>query len=150
MYILIDRAYKKATYTIGKLYIDGEYFCDTCEDKDRGLSQAMPEAEIIRRKVYGETAVPTGTYEVSMNIVSTKFKYKAWAKPYGGKIPRILNVKGFEGVLIHPGNHANPDSLGCVLVGQNKVKGGVVNSTDTFHRLMARLKGVKEIILTIK
>jgi len=63
----------------------------------------MPLEEITSIKVKNETAIPTGTYSVNMNIVSPKFKDRAWAKPYNGKIPRLINVPGFDGVLIHPG-----------------------------------------------
>jgi len=135
MKLTLERRYKCENYTIGKLFIDGQYFCDTCEDKDRGLTDEMKEREIIRKKVYGETAIPKGIYRVSMEIVSPKFKSRIWARPYKGIVPCLLNVKGFEGVLIHPGNSAN-DSLGCILVGENKEKGKVINSQVTWKRLM--------------
>jgi hypothetical protein len=63
----------------------------------------MSLEEIKKIKVPNETAIPAGAYNVTLNVVSPKFKDRAWAKPYGGKVPRILNVPGFEGVLIHPG-----------------------------------------------
>ena len=85
MEILVKRIAKKPKYTIGKMYIDGQYICDTLEDADRGLNQNMSLEEIKNKKVYGETAVPTGTYKVDMNTVSPKFKSRTWAKPYGGK-----------------------------------------------------------------
>jgi len=117
--LTLERNYKGPKYTIGKLYIDGKYFCDTLEDKDRGLKDSMTEEYIKLNKVYGETAIPSGTYVVNMNIVSPKYsnfnKY-GWAKPYGGKIPRLMDVKGFDGVLIHPGN-TTEDTKGCILVG---------------------------------
>jgi hypothetical protein len=64
----------------------------------------MSEDEIKSKKIYGETAVPTGTYKIDMSTVSPKFKNRSWARPYEGKVPRLINVKGFDGVLIHPGN----------------------------------------------
>ena len=85
MEILVKRIAKKSKYTIGKMYIDGQYICDTLEDTDRGLNQNMSLEEIKNKKVYGETAVPTGTYKVDMNTVSPKFKSRTWAKPYEGK-----------------------------------------------------------------
>lgn len=150
MKLLIKRIAKLPKYTIGKLYIDDKYMCDTLEDTDRGLDSSMTIQDIQSKKVYGKTAIPTGTYEVVMNTVSPKFANRAWAKPWKGKIPRLLNVPGYEGVLIHPGNKPE-DTSGCVLVGYNKVKGQVTNSTETFNRLMAILNSTTEkITLTIK
>lgn len=153
MELIIIRRFKGPKYTIGSLYINGTYECDTLEDIDRGLSDNMTEEEIKAKKVYGETAIPYGKYKVDMNTVSPKFKDRSWAKPYGGKLPRLLKVKGFEGILIHVGNTAS-DSLGCILVGENKVKGRVINSTACFMELMtillkANLRG-EEITLEIK
>lgn len=120
------------------MYVDGVYECDTLEDTDRGLSNDMAIEEIKKKKVYGQTAIPTGTYEINMDVVSPKFKNRSWAKPYNGKLPRLMNVSGYEGVLIHVGNKPE-DTLGCLCVGKNKIKGQVVNSTATFHELMAKL-----------
>lgn len=150
MKILVKRIAKKSTYTIGKLYIDGQYICDVLEDKDRGLTQSMSLEEIKKKKVYGETAIPTGTYKVNMNTVSPKFKDRSWAKPYNGKIPRLLNVPGFDGILVHPGN-SDKDTYGCLLVGQNNVVGKVTNSTITFNKIMDILTKAKdEITITIE
>ena len=137
-------------YTIGKLYIDGQWFSDTLEDKDRGLTMDMSIEQIRQKKIYGNTAIPTGTYTIDMNTISPKFKDRVWAKPYEGKIPRLQNVPGFEGVLIHPGNTAG-DTLGCILVGNNTYKGMVTQSQDTFKSLMDILtKANDSIILTIE
>jgi len=128
------RKWRKDTYTIGILYVNGIKLCETVEDKDRGLNSSMDLATIAKRKVYGETAIPTGTYKVILST-SLKFKSRAWAKKYGGLVPEILGVKGFDGVRIHPGNTAE-DSLGCLLPGDNKIKGGVINSTKRYYELM--------------
>lgn len=131
---------KRSTYCISHLYIDGVYFCDVCEDADRGLTQDMPLAEIKKRKVYSKTAIPTGTYKIAMNIVSPKFAQRAPYKSLcGGRVPRLLNVPGYEGILIHIGNSAT-QSAGCLLVGQNTVVGKVMNSTETFKKLYKKLK----------
>ena len=135
MELLVERKWPKATYTIGRLYVEGVYVSDVLEDKDRGLTQNTPTTEIYKKKVYGQTAIPKGRYRVDMNTVSTKFRYRNWALPYGGKLPRLLNVPGFAGVLIHVGN-SPADTYGCVLVGENKQKGKVVNSTKCFRDLM--------------
>lgn len=149
MKLLLKRIAKKPLYTIGKLYIDDVYFCDTIEDTDRSLTQNMTLAEIKSKKIKNETAIPTGTYQVTLNIISPRFKDRVWAKPYGGKVPRLINVPGFEGVLIHPGTDQNSTS-GCLIVGQNKVVGKVINSQITFHALMKKLPKNELIYLTIQ
>lgn len=136
--VLVKRIAKKPKYTIGKLFINGVFYANTLEDTDRGLTQSMSEDEIKSKKIYGETAIPTGTYKIDMHTVSPKFKNRNWAKPYGGKIPRLVGVKGFEGVLAHPGNQAS-DTLGCLLVGKNDVVGKVTNSVSYFNKIMAVL-----------
>ena len=145
MELLLDRKYKKSNYTIGKLYIDGEYFCDTCEDKDRGITQTTPLSQIKKIKVSNETAIPTGTYNITLNVVSPK--YSNFARYKYTKTP------GYEGVLIHAGNSAK-DSSGCILVGKNTVVGKVTNSQNTFLELYAILKQAnnknEKITITIK
>lgn len=144
MILTVDRKYKKETYTIGNLYVDGLWFCSTLEDKDRGLRQKDSLESIRKRKVYGETAIPAGTYRIAMNIVSPKYSAVKWYKDLnGGKMPRIMNVPGYEGCLIHPGTTAL-DTLGCLLVGENKAKGKVLNSRETFKRLYAKMREASE------
>lgn len=133
--VRLKRIARRATYTIGHLYIDGRYVCDTLEPADRGLTQKMSLAEILRKKVPGKTAIPTGLYRLDFNTVSPKFKDRSWAKPYGGRVPRILGIPGFDGVLFHPGTTA-ADTSACPLVGENKAVGKVLNSQKTFARLM--------------
>lgn len=148
--LLLKRIAKKNSYTIGKLYINNQYFCDTLEDKDRGLSQSMQLDQISKLKIKDQTAIPTGTYKVSMDIVSPRFKNTSWAKQYNGKVPRLINVSGFDGVLIHPGNTSS-DTSGCILVGENKVVGKVINSQVTWKKLMNKLITDKSnIFLTIE
>lgn len=142
MELRLNRRYKGPKYTIGNLYIDNIYFCDTLEDIDRGITSSTSLEDISRKKVYGQTAIPTGTYKVNLNVVSPKFKDRSWAKPYGGKVPRLMNVPGFEGVLIHPGN-TDSDTSGCILVGKNTVVGKVMESTITFNGLMKKLLEAK-------
>lgn len=149
MKLLLKRIAKKSTYTIGKLYVDNVYFCDTLEDTDRGLTSKMSLDQIKNKKVYSKTAIPTGTYNIDMNTVSPTFKNRSWAKPWGGKLPRLQNVPGYDGVLIHVGNTAS-DTSGCILVGQNKVVGQVINSTDTFNKLMNIISGKSNITITVQ
>ena len=135
MELIIKRIYKKSTYTIGMLYVNGKYVCDTLEDKDRGLCQGMSKLEVSRIKVKNETAIPTGTYEVSLHSVSPRFGSQTFYKSLcGGCVPRLLNVPGFDGILIHCGN-TDKDSSGCILVGKNTVVGKVLNSKATFTDL---------------
>lgn len=123
-------------YTISHIYINGEYVCDAVEDYDRGLDQGMTLAEIRKRKVYKQTAIPTGTYELTMDIISQKFSQMAYYKNFcKGRMPRLLNVKGYDGILIHCGSNAN-SSAGCVIVGLNTVKGCVTNSKAVWEKLM--------------
>ena len=147
--ILVKRIAKKPNYTIGKLFINGVFFANTLEDTDRDLTQNMSEDEIKKKKIYGQTAIPTGTYKVDMNTVSPKFKSRTWAKPYGGKLPRLVLVPGYDGVLIHPGNKAE-DTLGCILVGENKAVGQVLNSQVTFKKIMSILTKGTNITITIE
>lgn len=144
MKLLLRRTFKGPNYTIGKLFINGIYECDTLEDTDRGLTSQMTLEEIKAKKVYGVTAIPTGTYSINMTTVSPKFKDRTWAKPYKGMLPRLENVKGYEGVLIHVGNDQEATS-GCILVGENRIKGKVINSTACFYALMTVLLKAQSI-----
>ena len=138
MNIELKRIAVKDTYTIGKLYIDGAYFCDTLEDKDRGLEDNMPIEKIMFLKKSHITAIPTGTYTVILNY-SNRFKRI---------MPLVMNVKGFAGIRIHAGN-TSEDTDGCILVGENKAKGQVLNSKDTYSRLLARIKSADKVYLTV-
>lgn len=154
MKIELERRWKKATYTIGRLYVDGVFFCETLEDRDRGLKQTDPIATIKTRKVYGETAIPSGTYAVAMNVTSPKYAAVSWYwQLCQGKMPRLLAVPGFDGILIHPGNSAL-DSFGCILVGRNTKVGRLTESKATFQKLYkAMAKAVKrgeEITIVIE
>lgn len=131
----LKRIARKDSYTIGKLFVNGQYFCDTLEDKDRGLYQGQLINDIKRVKVMHQTAIPTGTYKVIVNMSPSKKRL----------LPRLLNVPGYEGILIHRGNTAK-DSSGCILVGENKEVGKVINSTPYELKLVELLKGQDSII----
>lgn len=149
MEIVLERKWKKPNYTIGILSIDGKRFCETLEDTDRGLRDSMSIGQIKSLKKPHITAIPTGVYEVNLNTVSPKFGSRSFYKEVcKGKVPRLLNVKGFDGILIHAGNKAE-DTDGCILVGQNKVVGQVINSQATFRKLYKILSNSKDKI-TIK
>ena len=110
MNIELNRITRKLSYTIGRLFVDGKYFCDTLEDRCRDLDK--------EKKVMNETAIPEGTYEVIVNV-SERFKRK---------LPLLLDVPHFSGIRIHRGN-TDKDTSGCILVGENKQPGRVINST---------------------
>ena len=137
MELTLKRIALRSEYTIGKLYVNGEYVCDTIEDTVRDLDKdgKFANGEV---KIPGKTAIPYGRYEITMKVKSPKYsnfsKY-SWAKKYDGYLPRLLNVSQFDGVLMHVGNSAL-DSEGCIIVGENKVVGKVINSVNTFRRLM--------------
>lgn len=149
MKIVVKRLYKKAKYTIGRLFIDGKLICNTLEDTDRGLTQDMSLEEIKKKKIYGETAIPTGTYNVTLNVVSPKFStYSFYKEVCKGKLPRLLNVPGFDGILIHVGDgYRGPDlTYGCILVGDNTIVGGLTNGKERFKQIYNILKTAKDNI----
>ena len=115
MKVEVKRTFKGTEYTIGHLYIDGQYFCDTLEDTIR------------TEKIAGRTAIPAGKYKVK----------KTYSQRFQKKLPEILNVPGFTGVRIHSGNTAK-DTDGCLLLGLNKTKGAVLNSKNAMAFFMDR------------
>lgn len=132
MKLELKRRFFGESYTIGSLSIDGKKFCDALEDKVRDLNKnGVFDGD--EKKVYAETAIPYGTYNVVVDY-SPKFKRE---------LPRLQNVKHFEGILIHRGNTAE-DSAGCILVGENKVKGRVINSTPYEKELVRILKEAQD------
>lgn len=116
MKLRVERLWKKPAYTVGRLFVDGKFFCNTLEDTVRDLSN--------KKKVYGKTAIPYGEYKVVYN----------WSPKFGRNLPRLLNVPAFEGILIHPGNTAD-DSAGCILVGRNTEVGRLTESRYTSDKL---------------
>lgn len=154
MELIVDRKWKKQSYTISNLTIDGKWFCNVLEDADRGLDDSMSIAKIKELKKPSITAIPKGTYEITLDVISPRFCTKSFYKQVcNGKLPRLLNVKGFEGILIHAGN-TDKDTDGCLLVGMNLEKGKVLKSQETFRKLYevlneAKLRG-EGIQITIK
>lgn len=138
MKIELVRIAFKNTYTIGKLYVDGKYFSDVLEDVDRGLDSSMSESEILKKKVKGQTAIPTGHYVINIT----------YSPKYKRMMPLLLDVKGFSGIRIHSGN-SSKDTEGCLLVGKNKKVGMVLESRDTYQRLFKMMEGQKDITIDI-
>lgn len=124
MELLVQRIAKKSDYTVGRLFVDGKYTCDVLEDKVRETGVKVP----------GETAIPAGRYRVIV-AMSPRFKRE---------LPRLLDVPGFEGILIHAGNSPR-DTEGCLLVGENKEKGRVLNSRKYEVKLTSIIKEAIEM-----
>lgn len=140
MRLTLKRIANRPTYCIGRLYINGKYFCDTLEDTDRGMSSAMGEDMLKELKIKGETAIPVGIYKV---LITYSPKYKK-------NMPLINNVPAFSGIRIHSGNSAK-DTEGCILVGKNTVVGRLTESRNTYNALFKRLqqKGSNDITIEI-
>lgn len=125
MELKVDRRWPKQDYTIGILYIDGVRFCETLEDTVRPAGVKIP----------GKTAIPAGRYRLRMDTVSPRFKDRSWAKRYNGIVPRLEGVPDYVGVLIHPLNKAE-ETDGCIGVGNNRVKGMILDSQQRYFQLM--------------
>lgn len=131
MKLELKRIALKPNYTIGKLFINGTYYCDTIEDKVIDLNKNGKFDDGLT-KVMHQTAIPYGTFKVVVNH-SPKFNRE---------LPRLLDVPYFEGILIHNGSDQNSSS-GCIIVGENKTVGKVTNSTFYMNNLTARIKDVQ-------
>ena len=144
MKLRLERRWPKATYTIGVLFIDGIRYCETLEDADRGLKWTDPLSFIQSRKVAGETAIPKGKYTITMNVTSPKYAGVAWYWNFcRGKMPRLLHVPGFDGILIHPGSDAL-STRGCVLVGKNTKVGKLTDSKACFQQIYRLMKAASD------
>ncbi|MDR2004123.1 MAG: DUF5675 family protein [Prevotella sp.] len=144
MELLLKRKFKGEKYTVGNLYIDGEFFCHTIEDKVRELPEKCPDTPKrlvckCKEKIYNKTAIPAGRYKVTLEE-SPRFKRI---------LPIIHNVPHFLGILIHTGN-TEEHSSGCIIVGKNTVKGKVLYSKVTMAALMERLEKTDNITITIE
>ena len=125
MEIKVIRNILTSEYTVGHLYIDGEYITDTIEDRCRKIEKKED-------KVYGQTAIPHGRYPVVLD----------YSNKYSKLMPHILDVPFFEGIRIHSGN-SDEDSLGCLIVGEfvPGVAGGwVKNSRIAYSKVFAKIK----------
>lgn len=128
MKLTLKRIALRSTYTIGRLYVDGNYFCDTLEDTVRDINK-NGKFDNGEKKVYGKTAIPYGTYEI-------KWTYSPRFKKY---TPQLMNVPSFEGIRIHSGN-SSTDTEGCLLLGENKKVGMVLNSRATINKFYPLVK----------
>ena len=147
MELKLIRKYRCSNYCIDKLYINNEYFSDALEDPDRGLTDTMSLEEIQKIKIKGNTCIPYGTYNITLDVYSPKFGSKSYYKEVcNGKVPRLLNVKGFDGILIHVGDGPNGHRLteGCVLIGRNTIKGGLTEGKKYFQLLYNQMLEAKK------
>lgn len=142
----LNRIARKSAYTIGKLFEGGSYFCDTLEDPVRELKDLNRDGDFDdpgEGKIYGQTAIPEGTYEIIMTF-SARFKKV---------MPILLNVPGYSGIRIHSGSKPE-HTEGCILLGKNKIVGGLVDSrlwTDMFNdSLKSYLDSGYRVFITIK
>ena len=141
MELLVNRFNKSEVSSIGRLLVDSLPLCYSMEDKDRGLTQSADLSLIKKLKVYSATAIPTGRYEIAITYSNRFKKY----------LPLLLNVPGFEGVRIHPGNTAE-HTEGCILPGETYSKDFVGNSVKAFNTLFTKMKAVEKkekIFITI-
>ena len=128
MKINIKRIARRTNYTIGHLYIGGQYFCDTLEPADSGLIADMPLHEILRAKARGRVAIPKGCYRV---LITKSPHFGCW-------LPLVYGVYGFKGIRIHAGNRP-ADTSGCILVGWNRRVGQLLNSRTALYLLMQKM-----------
>ena len=131
MELLLERKWLKDKYTIGNLYVDGVFFCNILEDKVIDLNK-NGTFDCGEFKIKGHSAIPYGTYEIDITY-SPKFKRE---------LPILLNVPHFEGIRIHRGNTPS-DTEGCLIPGENKEVGKVLNSTKYEVELIKKLKTAK-------
>ena len=130
----LERPFKKPTYTIGRLYRNGQLMCNTLEPPDRGLDSEMTLAQIRKLKVTGHTAIPTGTYLMTLTY-SDRFKCK---------LPELTPVKGFSGIRIHSGNEVK-HTAGCILPGENRIAGKVLNSATYVLKIIRDLEAEEHL-----
>lgn len=142
MELTLQRFQRTDNSTISKLFIENDFECYCIEDTDRGLTQDMTPLEISALKIHGKTAIPYGRYQIGITF-SNRFK-----KP----LPLIMNVTGFEGIRIHPGNTA-ADTEGCLLPGITYDTDRVNSSREAFYELFEKLdkaNKLEKIFITIK
>ena len=131
--ITVKRKILNECDTIGDLYVSYpedpdtlEFVCNTLEDKVRNKKGTKKEDF---KKVYGETAIPYGTYRVVIT----------YSNAFQKKLPEILNVPLYEGIRIHTGNHKD-DTFGCLILGDSpkisQTKSWVYNSKKNYDKFI--------------
>jgi len=136
MEIILIRQIFTESSTIGSIYINNDFICFSLEDPDRHL-----EKKTNKSKIYGNSAVPRGKYELIINY-SNKFKKL---------LPLLLNVPYFKGIRIHPGN-TPADTFGCILCGTQFAKDKVLKSRLAYIKLfsiISKAHNKEKIFITI-
>ena len=136
----------KESYTIGRMIAGIELLCNTLEDKIRDLQDLNHDGDFDdpgEGKIYGETAIPCGRYQI---IVT-------YSPKFGKRLPELLHVPGFTNIRIHSGANAK-HTEGCILVGENRQRGRLVNGPYYQTRIVQMIdeddeKGIKSWI-TVK
>lgn len=140
--ILLHRIARKENYTIGKLYIDSKYFCDTLEDRVRDYNKDGDLLDAGETKIFGETAIPY-TKPGLFYIVKV-----TWSPKFKRRLPRVLDVPHFDGILFHRGRIAL-HSHGCILVGENN-KIGQLEKGAEYEQKLVKLLDVKDTIFKLR
>lgn len=143
MEIVVSRKKHTSRSTVSELSINGNFECYCLEDTDRGLKQSMSLSDINKLKKYGETAIPTGRYQV---VVTPSARFKR-------DLPLLVNVPGYEGIRIHTGN-VPADTHGCLLPGStfenDRVSGSTIAFQKLFTKILAAIKANQKIYITIQ
>ena len=129
MKIEVKRYLLEKDFTVGNLYIDGKRICETMEDRDRNLTDTKTEEENMKMKMYGKTAIPIGTYKLTID----------YSNKYNKMLPHILDVKAFDGIRIHSLNFAS-ESLGCIGPGIFNGVNAVTYSRATMSKIQPMIQ----------
>ena len=139
MELLLQRNKSGKNATISPLLVDGEFECYILEDVVREI-KGRPVNEW---KVFGETAIPEGRYQVIITM----------SPRFNKKLPLLMDVPGFVGVRVHSGNFST-HTEGCLITGQNIVGESVTKSKAALDKLQTKLQNAlddhEQIWLTIK
>ena len=138
MKLKLKRVYFNDKYTIGKLYICDEYFCDTIEDVNRDLNKDGDLNDPGESKIMHKTAIPCGSYKVVVNL-SNRFKRL---------LPLLIDVPHFDGIRIHNGVDETSSS-GCIIVGKNTEVGKLTKSREYMNLLTDKLLSEQSKGITI-
>lgn len=140
MELYLDRIFEGDKYTIGKLTVNGIWLCDILEDKNRDINHDGDLNDEGETKIFGETAIPCGRYKVILS----------YSPKFGRILPELLDVPHFTSIRMHRGRTAE-HSHGCLLTGENKVKGQVLNGDIYERKVIDIISGaIEDVYITIR